>query len=962
MLALSEKATTDLLSAIGAVQGETTQLVALCDTVFDNTIENDLAPTHAAFRAAQVAIKDALPGIDDIAAEGGDTDDRDEKVNRELQPLILCRDELRTELVTQINTVLERDKDCHAAEFALAQSVQQASDVLRQSEPLSVEMEGIEGMSSVLDCRDMTGVVSLFIEATSELELLGLTAFVDASLDGVGLPALQSGAGLVAAAAELTNIATRVRSTRISAGVYLSLLLAGAQAGLEKKNRCREKLRDDVRILESVTPAFDALASAFESKRAEWDKLDQELIRITRARRQRSMGSSRRPFAQSTEVSQLRKELYELDGEIGELGCQLAQMIAEHLPEQRLNFPLGLAPLLVDIDDVEHRLFHLHIKLNHFEIVKTLKGRLDVLLARTPDGRELVLKAYQFQRLTRERRRFRRVVRTLNRVAHPNIQRLEQVFVEDDERGIDVAYAVFEFYPCGDAADWIGGSSRPDSADVRSMLIQVLSAIAHIHGLEVVHGDVKLDNVFLRAISLDVQAMLGDFDLCFDRTAATVPTNKTGGGGSLHYIPPVLETLGTTHADLFAFGVCVLKAVSCNLDARVEYDGTDTDAVLPSNVEDETSELLGVLLAREAERRGTAGDALQLRFFDTVRDKQHALEAKHAALRGEMQAKLFEDLQKQRKAFHDLEEENARLFMQMEAQFRNGCVMSVPDYWSSPDRLHTDHELALVDVGNDVYLGVQRLFDELLKKEYIGKGKDGNGMQHTRLHVIRVQRNENRTLYDRFVRCKQSVSSTNAPCSRSSSMAVVLTGQLSDPDARRWIESLHLDSSHNEVLLMHGTPRDGAVRWRQQQNSSSKRWSPHSEVKYNAVQAILKHGFDPRVANSGMLGYGVYCAERPCKADRYALRYSDDPTSSSRGEVAQMFLCRVALGRVFVTQERMTGLRRPPCIEGHVDQKLRCDHLRCDSVVFAGSHKYREFVLFDKDQVFPEFLVEYTRL
>jgi len=108
-----------------------------------------------------------------------------------------------------------------------------------------------------------------------------------------------------------------------------------------------------------------------------------------------------------------------------------------------------------------------------------------------------------------------------------------------------------------------------------------------------------------------------------------------------------------------------------------------------------------------------------------------------------------------------------------------------------------------------------------------------------------------------------------------------------------------------------------------------------------------------------MLGQGTYCAERPCKADRYALRYSDVQESSSRGEEAQMLLCRVALGRCFKTKERMPDLRRPPCVEGHLHP---CDHERCDSVIFEGSKKYREFVLFEGDQLFPEYLVKYRRL
>jgi len=162
---------------------------------------------------------------------------------------------------------------------------------------------------------------------------------------------------------------------------------------------------------------------------------------------------------------------------------------------------------------------------------------------------------------------------------------------------------------------------------------------------------------------------------------------------------------------------------------------------------------------------------------------------------------------------------------------------------------------------------------------------------------------------------------------------------------------------------MHGAPKSGAVNWKSRGTQHPYTWTPDNGhvVKQDPFKAILKEGFDSRLANSGMMGHGIYCAERPCKSDRYALRYSTDPTSKSSGERAQLLLCRVALGQPFVTEEHQRGIRRPPCLEGHVDSEIKCDHPRFDSVVFQGWQKYREFVVFDGAQVFPEFLVEYVR-
>mmetsp|Transcript_95568 Transcript_95568/g.308277 ORF Transcript_95568/g.308277 Transcript_95568/m.308277 type:complete len:273 (-) Transcript_95568:225-1043(-) len=269
-------------------------------------------------------------------------------------------------------------------------------------------------------------------------------------------------------------------------------------------------------------------------------------------------------------------------------------------------------------------------------------------------------------------------------------------------------------------------------------------------------------------------------------------------------------------------------------------------------------------------------------------------------------------------------------------------------------------ELGLVDVGAWVLSAVQKLIDELLQPKLIGSGMDGNGMQHRGLRVLKVSRNENRHLYERYQYRSQRVPDVDT--SRPREFGEVLTQTLKNEEAHQFVTSLRLDSRKREVLLMHGTPRANAVSWRY--SKYKQIWEPGSKVSHDPVRAILKQGFDARVAGSGMLGRGIYCAERPCKSDRYALRYSASEEDTSVGERAQLFLCRAALGRPHVALDGNPGLRelrRPPCVRGHSDE-FKCDHERLDSVVFAKPRKYREFVLYDGDQVFPEFLVEYERV
>lgn len=134
-----------------------------------------------------------------------------------------------------------------------------------------------------------------------------------------------------------------------------------------------------------------------------------------------------------------------------------------------------------------------------------------------------------------------------------------------------------------------------------------------------------------------------------------------------------------------------------------------------------------------------------------------------------------------------------------------------------------------------------------------------------------------------------------------------------------------LDKSANEFYLFHGTSDAG-------------------------VQGILEHGFDIDMAgtNAGnAFGNGAYFAERPCKSDAYV---SCDDTSIVAKDVYVMLVCRVACGGIKMVKEfdseahtRMDGYT---CLLGDRE---------------AAARTYREYIVYDKDQVYPEFAMRYER-
>jgi hypothetical protein len=136
-----------------------------------------------------------------------------------------------------------------------------------------------------------------------------------------------------------------------------------------------------------------------------------------------------------------------------------------------------------------------------------------------------------------------------------------------------------------------------------------------------------------------------------------------------------------------------------------------------------------------------------------------------------------------------------------------------------------------------------------------------------------------------------------------------------------------LDNELNEVYLWHGT----SVR---------------------AALSIAQNDFriDLAGSNSGtMYGRGAYCAESSTKADEYG---SDEVGGYYQGLYA-VLLCRVCMGKMYYTTTRneQAGDRVK---EGDYDSTLG------DRAKMTGT--FREFVIYNQDQIYPEYVVLYSRI
>mmetsp|Transcript_36115 Transcript_36115/g.100254 ORF Transcript_36115/g.100254 Transcript_36115/m.100254 type:complete len:135 (-) Transcript_36115:121-525(-) len=121
-----------------------------------------------------------------------------------------------------------------------------------------------------------------------------------------------------------------------------------------------------------------------------------------------------------------------------------------------------------------------------------------------------------------------------------------------------------------------------------------------------------------------------------------------------------------------------------------------------------------------------------------------------------------------------------------------------------------------------------------------------------------------------------------------------------------------------------------------------------------AVADISTSGFRIDLAGTGAgsaFGPGAYLAEASSKSDEYARPDEDG--------LYTMLICRVCLGKVARTERSVWEDTSARDLVETVKQGDSYDSLLGDRESFRGT--YREFVVYNPDAIYPEFILTYRR-
>lgn len=201
-------------------------------------------------------------------------------------------------------------------------------------------------------------------------------------------------------------------------------------------------------------------------------------------------------------------------------------------------------------------------------------------------------------------------------VDHPGIVRLYQVFETDVQ-----VHMVMEALTGGDLFSRVQKEGRLDDELGASLTKQMLQAISHLHGLCIVHCDIKLENfVFERRGGSTLKLI--DFGLAQQCMRGEKLTEVRG---TLHYMAPeILKSGYTEAADMWSLGV-VLYVMLCG---RTPWATSDTKSLkmikagrprickeLFRTLSGDAQQLIKALLIKNPARRPRPSNALQCQWM-----------------------------------------------------------------------------------------------------------------------------------------------------------------------------------------------------------------------------------------------------------------------------------------------------------------------------------------------------------
>ncbi|MEZ3486107.1 MAG: Stk1 family PASTA domain-containing Ser/Thr kinase [Lachnospiraceae bacterium] len=171
-------------------------------------------------------------------------------------------------------------------------------------------------------------------------------------------------------------------------------------------------------------------------------------------------------------------------------------------------------------------------------------------------------------------RKFRSEAQAAAGLMHPNIVNVYDV---GEDRGL--YYMVMELVEGITLKEYIEKKGRLSHKEVISIAIQMCTGIGIAHNAEIIHRDIKPQNII---ISKEGKVKVTDFGIAKATTSNTVSSNAMG---SVHYTSPEQARGGFSdqRSDIYSIGITLFEMVT----GQVPFDGDSTVSVAIKHLQEE---------------------------------------------------------------------------------------------------------------------------------------------------------------------------------------------------------------------------------------------------------------------------------------------------------------------------------------------------------------------------------------
>ncbi|SDM02668.1 Stk1 family PASTA domain-containing Ser/Thr kinase [Bacillus sp. OK048] len=174
-------------------------------------------------------------------------------------------------------------------------------------------------------------------------------------------------------------------------------------------------------------------------------------------------------------------------------------------------------------------------------------------------------------------RRFRREAQSATSLAHPNIVNIYDVGEEND-----LYFIVMEYVEGQTLKQYIQQNSSLQVEKTIEIMKQLTSAISHAHQNQIVHRDIKPQNILVDRFS---NVKITDFGIAMALSATSI-TQTNSVLGSVHYLSPEQARGGMANkkSDIYSLGIVMFEL----LTGRLPFSGESAVSIALKHLQSET--------------------------------------------------------------------------------------------------------------------------------------------------------------------------------------------------------------------------------------------------------------------------------------------------------------------------------------------------------------------------------------